>query len=91
MLAAATKPRRVEVSLPFTQAPIDLPISPAADLAASLPRIDRGSVKRPAPRFYKRRLKAIAGQALRCAIKISPKTAIKNINDDGQKVTSAGA
>jgi hypothetical protein len=44
-------------------------------LAAFLPRsrVDRGSVRRPAPRFYKRRLKAIAGEALRCAIKISPK------------------
>jgi hypothetical protein len=29
--------------------------------------------------------------ALRYAIKISPKTAIKNNNDDGQKVTSSGA
>jgi hypothetical protein len=87
----ATKPRRVEVSLPFTQAQIDLLISPAVDLATSLPRsrVDRGSVKRPAPR--QRRLKAIAGEALRYAIKISPKTAIKNTNGDGQKVTSSGA
>jgi len=69
----ATKPQRVEVS--FTRAQIDLPISPATDLAAFLPRtrVDRGSVKRPAPRFYKRHLKAIAGEALRCATKISPK------------------
>src|SRR5215472_7566906 len=29
----ATKPRRVEISLPFTKAQIGLPISPAADLA----------------------------------------------------------
>jgi hypothetical protein len=59
--------------LPFTQAQIDLPISPAADLAAFLrrTRVDRGSVKRPPPRFYKRCLKAIAGEAFRCAIKIS--------------------
>jgi hypothetical protein len=73
MLAAGyeTAARRA----PFTQAQIDLPISPAADLAAFLPRsrVDRGSVKRPAPHFYKRYLKAIAGEALRCATKISPK------------------
>jgi len=71
----ATKPRRVEISLPFTRAQIDLPVSPAADLAAFLPqsRVDRGSVRRPAPRFYKRHLKAIAGKALRCATKISLK------------------
>jgi hypothetical protein len=30
-------------------------------------------IKRSAPRFYKRRLKAIAGEALRCATKISSK------------------
>ena len=60
---------------------------------ASFPRsrVEGGSIKRSAPRFYKRHLKAIASEALYRAIKILPKTAIKNHSDDGQKVNKLGS
>jgi hypothetical protein len=76
------------------QPQIDLPMSPTADLGsllASKPR-RQGERQAPSATLYMRRLKAFAGETLRCTTKISLKTAIKNNNnDDSEKITSSGA
>jgi hypothetical protein len=89
MLAAGYETAARRDQLAFHQGSNWFADLPGGRLGTSLAR--SRSIKRPAPRFYKRRLKASPARRYAAAIKISPKTAIKNNNDDGQKVTSWGA